>query len=370
MIAGKDWDVAIIGAGPAGGVAAAVLAARGFSVVMIERSAWPRDKVCGGCVNAAAVGALKSLGLESAIAGSQPLDEVVWHVGDDTLRLAAPGGAAILRGNLDAAIVGQAVARSCTFLPATSATLLPGAPSALTREIQLRNTEDVSTISAKMVLACDGIGGTSLARETWAGWKIARRAWIGVSTTCDGWPADLEKGAIHMHVAGGGYVGLVRLGDERVHLAAAIDPSAARAAGGPGLLIEQILQLPLPSEARFKGTAELTRRRVRVAGHRVLAVGDSCGYVEPFTGEGMAWAIESARRAAELLPAPGAEWPDDLADQWQAIHNATILRRQRWCRRLRPMMHHPALAAVGVALGNAAPAVGSFITSRIQGGVA
>jgi flavin-dependent dehydrogenase len=45
------------------------------------------------------------------------------------------------------------------------------------------------------------------------------------------------------------------------------------------------------------GTLPLTRRTPRPAGHRVLVVGDAAGYVEPFTGEGMAWALATASAA-------------------------------------------------------------------------
>jgi flavin-dependent dehydrogenase len=369
------WDVAILGAGPAGGFAAAILSKAGRRVLLIERSAWPREKVCGGCLNAVAIRHLTDAGLGAALAGAARVDHVAWHVGNRSLHLAAPGGAAVLRSELDSGIVAAAIERGCTFLPGVSAFLLPAESAVAFRALRLRAGDDEVTVSARAVLACDGIGGTSLAAEPWARWKISRGAWMGVSTTCHGGPMELEPGAIHMHVGQGGYVGLVRLSDERTHLAAALDPAACRRAGGPGPLIETILSssnCPAPPDlqgAKFRGAGELTRRRDRLGGYRVLAVGDACGYVEPFTGEGMAWAIAGARQAVDLLPAPDAEWPNDLADQWHARHAATIVRRQRWCRGLRPMMHHPALAGAGLRMGRAAPPVGNFLASRIQGGV-
>jgi menaquinone-9 beta-reductase len=375
-VAGSKWDIAIVGAGPGGAVAAAILSRRERRVLLIERSAWPREKVCGGCLNSVAVGALKQAGLGSALAGALPVDNVGWCVGEESLRIAAPGGAAILRSEMDAAIVAEAVARGCAFLPGVSASLLPAKPADSHRVIQLRDADGTFMVSAGAVLSCDGIGGTTLAGEPWAKWRISRGAWMGVSTTCERWPEELESGTIHMHVGHGGYVGLVRMSAGHVHLAAALDPAVCRSVGGPAGLITEIMRFcrrpawPGVDSARFRGTSELTRRRNRVGGHRVLAVGDACGYVEPFTGEGMAWAILSARQAADLLPAPDSDWPLHLADQWQECHDSTTVRRQLWCRRLRPIVHYPTLAAVGVALGRAAPGIGSYLARQVQGGVA
>src|SRR5262245_23559213 len=47
------WDVAVVGAGPAGSLAARELARRGASVLLVDRSPFPRPKVCGSCLNAA-----------------------------------------------------------------------------------------------------------------------------------------------------------------------------------------------------------------------------------------------------------------------------------------------------------------------------
>jgi len=366
------WDAAVIGAGPAGGVAAAMLAGRGWRVLLIEKSSWPREKVCGGCLNADAVGLLAEGGLISAIARAQRIDWVFWHVGGQSLSLPAPGGAAILRSEFDAAMVAIAMERGCEFRPGCSATLLP-AEGENFRTLKLRSGSENLNIRARVVLACDGIGGMSLAAERWAGWRVARKAWIGASTAGLNWPAGIESGAIHMHVGNGGYVGLVRLrGGEIVHLAAALDPAKCRKSGGPGPLIAKILEsngLGTPAglaTARFRGSGALTRRRVALGGHRVLAVGDACGYVEPFTGEGMAWAMEAARQAVELLPPPHAPWPVNLADAWKARHDLAIGRRQRFCRALRPMMHHPSIAAIGVAALRAAPVIGNWVAGRVS----
>ena len=65
---GYDADVVIAGAGPAGASAAIRLARAGRTVLLCDRSRFPRDKACGDGLIADSIGALRSLGLDRAVA--------------------------------------------------------------------------------------------------------------------------------------------------------------------------------------------------------------------------------------------------------------------------------------------------------------
>ncbi len=69
------FDVLIIGAGPAGSVAALVLARGGARVALVDKSTFPRDKACGDLVGPRGVQVLDDLGI--AVAGSLPVGEMV-----------------------------------------------------------------------------------------------------------------------------------------------------------------------------------------------------------------------------------------------------------------------------------------------------
>jgi 2-polyprenyl-6-methoxyphenol hydroxylase-like FAD-dependent oxidoreductase len=146
-----------------------------------------------------------------------------------------------------------------------------------------------------------------------------------------------------------GYVGLVRLEDGRLNVAAAFDAPALKAAHAPGVAASRVLTevgWPVPAELPdrpWRGTPALTRRLGRPSGERVLAVGDAAGYVEPFTGEGMAWALASGLAVVPLALRVARGWRPALADVWASGRRAAA-RRQRLCRTVAWLLRRPRLA--------------------------
>ena len=356
------WDAVVVGAGPAGAVSAYLLARRGRRVLLLEKSAWPREKVCGGCVNAAAVGMLREAGLGEVLRGGVRLNQFLLSVGKRELAVELPEGVAISRAELDARLVIAAQQAGVRFVARAAVKLDWANVGEDFRHLRVMSEWREISLRARLVLACDGIAGTVLESEPWAGWRVARDAWFGVSTMVEG---DLiARGTIGMRVGRGGYAGLVRMADGRVHVAAALDPAACRAAGGPARMVGRIVGASL-DDSRFQGTGLLTRRRVKLGGHRVLAVGDACGYVEPFTGEGIAWAVRGAVAAAEILAGEARVWEPEIVATWEERHAAVV--RTHWCRALRRLARWPMAAGVGVTIGNILPAVARGIGLRISG---
>src|ERR1700728_3861100 len=79
-----DADVLVIGAGPAGASTAILLKLAGWRVILVEKSSYPRQKVCGECLSAASLALLDQLGVGAAVqdrAGPE-LHQVGWMSGD------------------------------------------------------------------------------------------------------------------------------------------------------------------------------------------------------------------------------------------------------------------------------------------------
>ncbi len=121
------WDALVIGAGPAGALAAQRLARGGRRVLLVDAKTFPRDKVCGGCVNARALEVLHEAGLGHVLADVETVElrEYVVHLGRRVVAFPFVGGIAVSRSAFDAALVRAAIAAGAEFLPGTAGRLVP-----------------------------------------------------------------------------------------------------------------------------------------------------------------------------------------------------------------------------------------------------
>jgi 2-polyprenyl-6-methoxyphenol hydroxylase-like FAD-dependent oxidoreductase len=158
---------------------------------------------------------------------------------------------------------------------------------------------------------------------------------IGLGTVVHG-PTDPDRG-VRMAISRSGYVGMVGIGGGCVNVAAALDPARVNESGPAGAVEEVLTDCGLDAPgslatARWSGTKALSTRLLRPAAFRLLVLGDAAGYTEPFTGEGMSWALEDALEAERLL-APGfGEWDGAIERAW--IRSVGSRRRRDWLGRM------------------------------------
>jgi flavin-dependent dehydrogenase len=164
-----------------------------------------------------------------------------------------------------------------------------------------------------------------------------------------------------------GYVGMVRLESGSVNVAAAVDPAALRAAGPREVIAEILVRAGVVppdglERAHWRGTPLLSRSAYDVSEERLFRVGDAAGYVEPFTGEGICWALDGGRTVAGLALAGVEAWAPALSDAWRQYHRVTMRRAKTLCRVLsaslrRRWVVRGAMMALGVFPGLAGPFV-------------
>jgi len=264
--------------------------------------------------------------------------------------LSFSAGIALSRTAFDASLIGAAVDAGVTFQPETTAQI--GREAQHARTILLRQPHRETLVTARVALAADGLAGRALAAESEFHTYTERASRIGAGAVTDDAPAFYEPGSIFLASGPGGYLGLVRLEDDRLEVAAALDPRHTRACGGPGAVAEAILRevgwprIPSLPNLAWRGTPSLTRRPVRLAEERLFILGGGAGYVKKFTGEGMAWAMASAVAVAPIAAEAARSWNPALIDEWTRRYRLCVGQRQRICRWVARGLRHPFLVRI------------------------
>ncbi|MBC1261165.1 FAD-dependent oxidoreductase [Synechococcus sp. BSF8S] len=346
-LARRPWDVVVVGAGPAGSLAAHGCASRGLRVLLVEQRRFPRWKVCGACLSPQAQAALAAAGLEHLVEeqGGLPLRQLQLGVAGRVSPIALARGQALSRARFDQALLEEAESAGVTVLAGTRAAL--GASEAGVREVVLRQGAGRQSVRARVVLIAAGLAHRCLDDEPGLHTQIESGSRVGAGCVLPAEAAAVPPGVLQMAVGRGGYLGLVRVESGEINLACALDRDQLRASGGAGPACQQLLTEagfpPLPElpEGSWQLTPPLSRRTRPLAGHRLLLLGDAAGYVEPFTGEGMGWALTSALAALPLVSRGLEHWDGVIEADWRRRHQQWVERRQGFCRGLALLLRHP-----------------------------
>ncbi len=314
-------------------------------MLLVEQANLPRGKVCGCCLNGSALSTLAAAGLGdlAAACGAVPLTR---------LRLAASGGmaevalagVALSREALDVALARAAVTAGAHFLPRTRAAL--GGVVDGGRTLLLHQGDATIETRAAVVVAADGLGGKLLARAGVAEAPPDCGARLGAGVVLDQGPAFYEPGIVFMACGAGGYVGLVRLEDGRLDLAAA----AGRGGGARRRLAAACgcckppASRSLPTWPRPPGaaTVPLTRRARRLAAleaasslsatQRAMSktgLHGARGWRRQLGRKGAAAAPLAARACPSLGPRPlgGGRWAAHYAFGWSSPRQGRLSSR-------------------------------------------
>jgi 2-polyprenyl-6-methoxyphenol hydroxylase-like FAD-dependent oxidoreductase len=174
-----------------------------------------------------------------------------------------------------------------------------------------------------------------------------------------------------MACAAGGYVGAVRLEDNRLDIAAALDPALfrhRRPAEAVAVILAQTGWPPIPdlAELPWRGTPSLSRRIWPLGAERLFVLGDAAGYVEPFTGEGMAWAMSGALALAPIAAQGVERWDERLPGRWSAKYQHAVSRRQGVCRAASEILRRPLLTTAALVVLERLPWLAGPVVRRLN----
>lgn len=309
-------DVLVAGAGPAGAIAARQLALAGARVVIVDREAFPRDKLCGDTLNPGAMALLASLGLTGgALDGALPLAG---------MRVTGPGasvdarygggrvGLAIGRRALDQWLLDQAIAAGARFEPGltvTGALTEQSSRAPVVRGLVLRSATGTQTrIPALVTLGADG-RRSAVARSVGLGAHPPtprRWAYGAYFDETNGRGAKARESAMgEMHVRPGWYCGVAPMPDGRTNVCV-VTARRDGAADPLGLIrgylaSDRLLALRFADATCVSPVSVLGPLAVDVAApgrQGLLLAGDAAGFVDPITGDGLNLAMQGAVLAA------------------------------------------------------------------------
>lgn len=317
MAAGGHLDALVVGAGPAGSVAALVLARGGARVALVDKARFPRDKACGDLVGPRGVQALTDLGI--GLPGPKVGDmEVVGPSGRRVLLAARsgltyPGHAVVARrARLDASLHQAAVqAGAVPITGRAQAPVSSGQGHLIGFDVD--TGQGTVRLTADLVVGADGAlsrvaAVAGLVDEARVLWAFAVRAYLPAELPLPrihfwepspmagypgyGWAFPGEGGAANVGI------GVGSRGDRRAGARAARDlPGFVAAAGLDPSAVDRTLG----------GWIKMGMVGTEPARGRTLLVGDAAGLVNPLQGEGIAQAVGSGQAAAEAFLTGGAD---------------------------------------------------------------
>ncbi len=367
MGTGQSVDVLVVGGGPAGSACAIALARQGARVMLVDARTRGRDKCCGHCLSGAAWNILSQMGLrelvESAATGATRA--VAWRSGARGFEMNLPAlGAIIPRTVLDKTLLNEAERVGVRVAqPATAQWVSPG-------NVVVRKDAEEYVVGTKLVIAADGLGSGMARARGWNPASPGRKYGFAGSWRAPRALAHWPSERIEMRVVRGGYLGVVAESHEHIHVAGLIDRNSPvsrpddllDAAAREWPLLAAALQEGRPS--RWNAAGPLPWKPTRIADAHTALVGDAAGYAEPFSGEGMRWAFESAYGLTSAWREHGG-WSAAAAGTYAHWHGKHIARRQQKTLRTAWFLGEPARATLMCQAAQTFPRVASWLACRM-----
>jgi len=328
----SSWDAVVIGAGPAGSTAARVLAERGHAVLIVDKAAFPREKVCGDGLIPDALQCLRRAGLYEAVASRGHRTGTLSVFSPSGVRVDLPGDFVTLpRVELDDLLLQEALRRGAAFRNARVTEVVSRDEGVI-----LRLGEAAEPIRARYAVLATG-ADLSLTpglirdhgRRTDA---VALRCYIEAAVDIDELVISFDRSILP------GYAWIFPLGNGRYNVGCGVFRRHERhgrvnlrrtfAAFTEQFALARAVWSSRRAATRLIGAMLRCGLELRRAwdGASVVAAGEAIATTYPFTGEGIGKAMESGEAAAEHVSAALDGARDALATYAETLRRRFLPR--------------------------------------------
>ncbi len=358
----------VVGAGPAGSIAALMLARAGVDVELFDRATFPRPKLCGDTVNPGTLAMLDALGVGAAVrSASRPVTGML-VTGPNGAAIAADYpdgvcGASIERREFDAALLVAAIAAGTRMTPGVRVDAPVIEPeSRRIVGIQVHDRGRHEAVRAGIVIAADGRGsrlGSALGLTRFAS---SPQRWA-FGAYYRGVDAMTTRG--EMHIRADGYVGIAPVAPDLANVC--VVRELAHADRIVGMPPEDTIAAAIRDDGRlrdrFSGASRVTPPVVLgplavdaacAGAPGLLLAGDAAGFVDPMTGDGLRFAVRGGMLAAEAALRELTTGRPAYGDLLRA-RRREFSGKWRLNRTLRWLVGSPAALDVAAALGSRWP---------------
>lgn len=357
----SQFDVVVVGAGPAGSVSATLLSRKGYRVALIDRAHFPREKTCAEYMSPGVSDVLARLAIPA-----MDVPQATWIEG---MEVVSPRGrvlrvnyhddsgrtlyaCTIPRRHFDARLLEQAALSGALIMEATIAREPIVVGDRVTGVRVAVGGREVD-VTARLTVVADG------ARST-----LARA--LGISRS-PRWPRRLGlvahysgtsalRGAYgQMHVRSAAYCGVAPMSDGSLNVALVVAEDALRRSGLTATQYfdrwvstdDEIRALLRDSVrvTRVRGLLPVGARSIRASVAGALLVGDAAGFFDPFTGEGIYRALRGAELAAAVGDAALAsgELSSTALGQYDVLRRAVFRDKEHVTRLVQLFVQYPRL---------------------------
>jgi flavin-dependent dehydrogenase len=369
MPSAKIWDLAIVGGGPAGASLAIETARSGLQVVLVDTARFPRQKVCGEYLSAAAWRQLEELGLGNLQSRSVPLSIMRLTANENCgveFSFAPPHLPRVLsRYTLDARLIDEAARAGAAVLTGQRVRRViveNGRATAIDCGDEVDHQRATQRIAARLIVAADGRRSV-VVRDTG---YMNRRAAELVGFKRHVRPREpLDDGTIAMHALPGGYVGTCVTEDGMLNVCGCVPRRLIQTTRGDvaaaldAWLVDRPTlraQVAGAGDGPWHSIPDISLQSARPGVSSVLYIGDAQGTIEPLTGQGMTIALASARLAAQIITRYGVDGITEVVqqayfDSWRSMF-ARPIASAAWFGRL---LCRPALLRAVITAGRPLP---------------